>query len=195
MHHVVAHQGADRDEFNVENPEPRRELSIVGHDPLEHGLRIVDEIHLVHGDEHSGNSEKRRDERVAFGLGDDSMPGVDQNDGQVRRRRTRRHVSRVLLVSRRIRDDEMPLLRREISVGHIDRDLLLALRLEAVGQQREVDGGPSPETNRVCLKRAKMVLVHTLGVVEQAADQRRFAIVDASHRREPEQVFGLALIE
>jgi hypothetical protein len=65
--------------------------------------------------------------------------GVDQDDGDVARRRAGRHVARVLLVPGRVGDDELAPRRREVAVGDVDRDALLALGLEAVGQQREVD--------------------------------------------------------
>jgi hypothetical protein len=42
-------------------------------------------------------------------------------------------------VARRVGDDELALRRREIAVRDVDRDALLALGLEAVGQQREVE--------------------------------------------------------
>ena len=40
----------------------------------------------------------------------------------------------------RVGDDEAPPRRREVAVGDVDRDALLALGAQAVGQQREVDG-------------------------------------------------------
>jgi hypothetical protein len=44
-----------------------------------------------------------------------------------------------LLVPRRIGDDELAPLAREITIGNVDRDALLALGREAVDQQREID--------------------------------------------------------
>jgi hypothetical protein len=42
-------------------------------------------------------------------------------------------------VARRVGDDELAPFGLEVSVGDVDRDPLLALRLEAVEQQREVE--------------------------------------------------------
>jgi hypothetical protein len=42
-------------------------------------------------------------------------------------------------VAGRIGDDELASLGLEVAVGDVDRDPLLALRLEAVEQQREVE--------------------------------------------------------
>ena len=50
-----------------------------------------------------------------------------------------RHVAGVLLVARRVGDDERAPRRGEEAVGDVDGDALLALGLEPVEQQREVD--------------------------------------------------------
>jgi hypothetical protein len=42
-------------------------------------------------------------------------------------------------VARTVGDDEPPPRRREVAVGDVDGDALLALGAQAVGQQREVD--------------------------------------------------------
>jgi len=44
-----------------------------------------------------------------------------------------------LLVPRRVGDDELALAGREIAIGDVDRDALLALGGEAVDQQREIE--------------------------------------------------------
>ena len=49
------------------------------------------------------------------------------------------HVARVLLVARRVGDDELALVGGEEAVGDVDGDALLALGRQAVDQQREVD--------------------------------------------------------
>jgi len=42
-------------------------------------------------------------------------------------------------VPRSVGDDELPPRGREVAVGHVDRDPLLALGAEAVGEIRQVD--------------------------------------------------------
>src|SRR2546426_116209 len=49
------------------------------------------------------------------------------------------HVAGVLLVSGSVGDDELAPGRGEIAVGDVDGDALLALRLEPVGEQRQVE--------------------------------------------------------
>ena len=95
----------------------------------------VDEIHLVHAHDDVRDPEQRADERVALGLGDHALARVDQDDRQVSRRGARDHVPGVLLVPRRVGDDEPPLGGREVAVGDVDRDALLALGTEPVGEQ------------------------------------------------------------
>ena len=64
-----------------------------------------------------------------------ALPRIDQHDRKVGGRGAGRHVARVLLVARRVGDDELALRRGEEAVGDIDGDALLALRLQPVDQQ------------------------------------------------------------
>jgi hypothetical protein len=92
-------------------------------------------------------------------------------------------------VSGRVGDDEGPLGSREVAVGDIDRDSLLALRAKAVGEQREVDltvGAMSPLAG--FRDRVQLVLEDRFRVVEQTADQRRLAVVDRSRGGETQQL-------
>ena len=65
--------------------------------------------------------------------------GVDQEHGEVGGRGAGRHVARVLLVAGRVGDDEAAPVGGEVAVGDVDGDALLALGVEAVDEQREVD--------------------------------------------------------
>ena len=103
--------------------------------------------------------------------------GVDQQQREVGGRRARDHVARVLRVAGAVGEDEAPLGRGERAVGDVDRDALLALGAQAVGEQREVE-----PVDRALLDVGELVGQHGLGVVEQAADQGRLAVVDASRR-------------
>lgn len=85
------------------------------------------------------DAQQRYEERVAPCLRDDSRTGVDQDDSEVGRRAAGYHVARVLLVARRVGDDELALVRGEVSVGHVDGDALLALGLQSVAEQGVVD--------------------------------------------------------
>ena len=85
------------------------------------------------------DAQQGRDEGVAVRLLEHALARVDEDDGEVRRGGPGDHVARVLHVAGGVRDDELALRRREVAVGDVDRDALLALGAEAVGQEREVD--------------------------------------------------------
>ena len=112
---------------------------IIAADLLVSLLRVIDDVHLVDGDDDVLDAQQRDDESVPLGLHQDAVAGVDQNDGQVGGRCAGRHVAGVLLVARRIGDDEFAFVRREIAVRDVDRDPLLPLVLQAIGEQRQVD--------------------------------------------------------
>src|SRR5271169_4420416 len=78
------------------------------------------------------------EEGMATALLDHAVARIDEDHRQVRVRGSGDHVARVLGVSRCVGDDELPLRRREVPVGNVYRDALLALRSEAVGEKREV---------------------------------------------------------
>ena len=87
----------------------------------------------------------------------------------------------------RIGDDELPLGRGEIAIRDVDGDALFALRAQPVGEQREVHGARG-FIHGGFGDGAELVLVHTFGVVKQAADERGFSVIDAAAGEEAEQV-------
>ena len=121
--------------------------------------------------------------------------GVDQQHGRRRGRGRGRHVARVLLVAGRVGEDELAPRGVEVAVRDVDRDALLALGLQAVDQQRDVEvvaaGAPALAVD---LRRAHQVLRHAAGVVQQAADQRALAVVDAAAGHQPQQVLGVLAV-
>ena len=140
---------------------------------------VVDEVHLVDADDEVRHAEQRHQQAVAAGLLDDAVAGVDEHDRQVGGRRAGDRVARVLHVAGAVGDDEVARRRREVAVGDVDRDALLALGAQAVGQQGEVDVVvAAPPADRLDV--LELVLEDRLGVVQQPADQRRLAVVDAA---------------
>ena len=85
------------------------------------------------------DAEQPRDPRVAPRLVENAVPRVHEQNRDVGRGRAGRHVARVLLVPRRVGQDELAAARREIAVRDVDRDALLAFGAQAVGEEREVD--------------------------------------------------------
>ena len=104
------------------------------------------QVHLVDGQHERRDAQQPRNPRVPHGLRAHAVTRVDEQDREVGRRSARRHVPRVLFVAGRIGQDEFAARGREIAVRHVDRDALLALGAEAVGEQREIDrtGGAVP---------------------------------------------------
>ena len=81
------------------------------------------------------------------------------------------------------------LRRREIAIRHVDGDALLAFGLQAVDQQRQVRhfAGGAPAAAVVGDGR-ELVVEHLAGVVQQSADERALAVVDAAAGDEAQQV-------
>ena len=185
---VVALQRRDRDEAHINQVvEARGELFELLHDPFIDLLRVIDEVHLVNRDDDVLDAQQVRDEGVAAGLFDHALAGIDQDDREVRGRGTGHHVAGVLDVPRRVGDDEFPLRGREIAVGDIDGDPLLALGFEAVGQQGEIDVLIATLLRRG-LHRFELVFENVLRVIEQAPDQGALAVVDRAGGGKPQQV-------
>ena len=98
---------------------------------------------------------------------------------QVGGRRAGDGVAGVLHVAGAVGDDEVARRRREVAVGDVDRDALLALGPQAVGEQGEVDVVVAAALADG-LDVLELVLEDRLRVVQQPADQRRLAVVDAA---------------
>ena len=124
---------------------------------------------------------------MAARLNQHTFAGVDQHDGGVGGGCACRHVARVLLVARRVGNNELAARRREVAIGHVDRDALLALGPQAVGQQREIDLSGSGSS--LPFDRAHLIFVDRLRVVEQAADERGLSIVHTARSRKSQQIF------
>jgi len=131
-------------------------------------------------------AQQAGDKAVTAGLLNHPFARVDQDDGEVGGRGTRHHVAGVLNVPRGIRDDELPLGRGKIAVGDINRDALLALGTQPIGQQRQIHVGIATLPGSL-LNRFKLVLKNCFGVVHQAPDQGAFAVVYTACSREPQQ--------
>ena len=116
-------------------------------------------------------------------------PRVHQDDRRVGRGRARSHVSRVLRMARRVGEDELPPPGLEVAIGNVDGDALLALGLEAVGEEREVDGVSVPGRAADLLD---LVVEERARLVEQPADQRALAVVDRPDHHQADELPGFA---
>ena len=145
---------------------------------------IVDRVELVDGEHDVRHPQQVCQQGMPAGLRqqrDDvgrnvDLRDVDQHHGGVTAGRCSDHVAGVLLVAGRVCDDELARAGREIAVGHVDRDALLAFGLEAVGQQRQVDR----RARGAFFEQIQLVSQDRAAVEQQTADQRALAIVDAA---------------
>ncbi|MNI68153.1 hypothetical protein D3C73_1238310 [compost metagenome] len=132
------------------------------------------------------DAQQPRDRAVPLGLRQQlavgRARGVDEYHRHIRRRCARHHIAGVLLVARRVRDDELARGRGEIAVGHVDGDALLTLGFQAVGQQREIDTITRDPLVLGARDGVQLVGEHALAVVEQTADQGGLAVIDGTRR-------------
>ena len=134
------------------------------------------------------DAEQRDDRRVTMRLGEQPLARVDEQDGEIGARGARRHVARVLLVAGRVGDDEAALVGLEIAVGDVDRDALLALGLEPVDEQGEIDRlAGRAVLDRIPFERRDLIVENEVLFPEKPADQGRFAVV---HRAAGEETQG-----
>ena len=127
---------------------------VIGDDLVERVLPKVDEVDLVDRDHDVADAEQRADQRVPPGLHQHALARIDQNDGKIGAGGAGRHVARVLLVARRVGDDEGALGGRKEAIGDVDGDALLALGLQPVDQKREVEILAGRAVTRGILRRA-----------------------------------------
>ena len=150
-------------------------------------LVVADEVHLVDRQHEVGHPQQRRQRGVPAGLLDHALAGVDEHQREVGGRGAGDHVAGVLHVARGVGHDERAHRRGEVAVGDVDRDALLALGPQAVGEQREV-GVVVAAVGAGALDGLELVLEDRLGVVEQPADERRLAVVDGAGGGEAQEV-------
>ena len=135
---------------------------------------------------------KRDDEGVAPRLGEHALARIDQDDGEIGGRGAGRHVAGILLMARRVGDDEFALVGGEGAIGDIDGDALLALGRKAVDEQREIElAALRADLLRIRFERRELVLEQHLGFIEKPADQGRLAVIDAAAGDEAQQVLVL----
>ena len=177
---VVPFGGGHRDDDHVFQAEFAGEGLDVLRDGVKPGLIVIHQVHLVDGEDKVFDAHEGADAGVALGLDQHALGGVDQDDGEVGERRADGHVPGVFLVARGVGDDEASRIGGEIAVGHVDGDALFPFFGEPVEEQRIVDG-PSPGADfGIQLQSPFLIGVEQLRVVQDVADQRRFAVVDTA---------------
>src|SRR6266404_7661276 len=170
---IVTKPRRQRDGLDRRIPKPRCEGRKARRDFLEGGLLESDEIHLVDGEHDVTDAEQPTDKGVPPGLRQHTFTRIDQDDGEFGSGGSGRHIPRVLLVARCVRNDKGALTSGKKPIGDVDRNPLLPLVLEPIQQQREVEvvtGGAKPP--RLALQYPELVVENQSTLVEQPADQR-----------------------
>jgi len=99
-------------------------------------------------------------------------------------------------VARGVGDDVLARVGGEEAVRDVDGDALLALGGEAVEQEREVElVALGADTLGVDFERSELILEEELRRIEQPADERALAVVDAAARDEAQQALVLVRVE
>ena len=189
---IVAGQRRHRDGGDLGKAEARGHDAELRLDGAEALLRPVDQIHLVDGEHDLLDADEVADGGVAAGLALGAMARIDQQDRHIGVRRAGRHVARILLMARGIDDDEAPVRRLEIAPGDVDGDALLALGLEPVEQEAEIDLLAVEQAVLRGMPDGRALVLGDRGrVPQQPADQRRLAVVDRAAGQEPHHGAGL----
>ena len=198
VNHVVALQRRHRHEVQGSwfERDALGKLQVIGLNLLEHRLIEAFQVHLVDGDDDVLDAQQGGDKAVTLGLSLHTVAGVDQDDRQITSRCPGGHIAGVLLMAGGIGDDELTLGGAEIAVRHVDGDALLALGLQTIHQQRQVDvftGGA--DLLRVFGNGFQMVFVDHLRVVQQAPNQGALTIINVAAGEKAQQLFALMLCQ
>jgi hypothetical protein len=118
-----------------------------------------------------------------------AVAGVDQHNRGLGAGGAGDHVLDELAVTRRVDDGVIALWRLEPDLRGVDGDTLVAFRLEGIHQERPFERHAAPLAHRLDL--LQLAVRQRAGVVEQAAHQRRLAMVDMADDHDAHQVaFG-----
>src|SRR5690606_20832203 len=117
-----------------------------------------------------------QDERVPPRLFPHAFRRVDHQERRLRLGDAGNGVLQELLVARRVDDDVTAARRLEEDLRGVDGDALVALGLQGVEQEGPFEGAAALVGSRLDL--GELALRQRVGVVQQAADQARLAVVD-----------------
>ena len=155
-------------------------------DPLEDLGPVVDQVHLVHGDDDLAEPEEREEEAVPARLLAQALLGVDEEDRGVRAGGARDHVLQEFLVARGVDDRERAARRAEGHARRVHRDVLRLLLEQGVHQEGVFELHPLGLARG--LDPLGLAVGHRVRVEEEPADQGRLAVVDVPDDDEVEVV-------
>jgi hypothetical protein len=107
-----------------------------------------------------------------------TLGGIDDEARRVGMRSARHHVLDELAMPGRVDQDVFARGRAEPRLRRVDRDVLIALALERVGEVGELERGAAPPRNR--LELLELAVGQRSRIEQQAADERRFPVIDVA---------------
>ncbi|GAB10532.1 hypothetical protein GOARA_058_00150 [Gordonia araii NBRC 100433] len=182
MDDVVARLRRDRNGDYLADADLQRQFVEFGAQLSEPLGGVVHQIDLVHRGDDVRHPDERGDPRVPPRLALHAVPRVDQHDRDVGVRRTGERVARVALVSRGVGEDVAAVIGGEEPVRDVDRDALFAFAAQPVRERGQV------KLPLVVGDRVDVIGRQAPGVVQDAADQRRLAVIDASDGCQAEEL-------
>ena len=193
---VVTFECRQRDANDILEADLPRKTAILLLDPIEYVPRIADEVELVDREHHLADAEQRNEIAVPSRLHQHSLAGVDQDHRGIGGRGSSDHVASVLLVARRVGNDELALVGGEKAIGNIDGDALLPFGGETVEEERVVEiAALRAHLFRIGFERRELILVQHLRLVEETPDQCALAVVDAAAGDEAKQALALVRLQ
>ena len=175
---VIAGARRDRDRRRGRDADFFEVLGDVPCDLGEAALVEVHEVHLV--DDRGDLPDAEQMEQIgvpARGLAD-ALGGIHDHDRGIGAGRPADHVLQELAVARGVDDDVVAPRRAEPDLGRVDGDRLVALGLEGVEHEGPFDRHAAARRDR--LELLELARRQRAGVVQQAADERRLAVVDVA---------------
>ncbi len=165
------------------------EFEIIGPDLLECGPVIINQIHLINGEDYFPDAEQRDQITVPHGLDEHTFSRVNQDDGKIGGGGTGHHIAGILLMPRRIGDDEFALVGGEEAIGNVNSNALFALRLQSI-QEKGVVYLAILGADALAFRRqsGKLVFEQQFRIPQQAADKGALAIVHAAAGDEAKKV-------
>ena len=142
-------------------------------DAVENVLAVVLKVHFVHGKHDVANAEEGAEIGVTLGLSDDAGACIHEDDGEIGGGAAGNHVSRVLLVSRSVGNDELAFVGGEVAIGNVNGDALFALRLQSVAEEGIVNLSRTgiSDTAGITLEGRKLVFIEFFRVEKETTDE------------------------
>ena len=187
---VVAADAGDGNRSKAGQVERAGDRDEIGDDFVISGAVVADQIHLGDGEHDLADAHQREDVSVPARLRQHAFARINQQNSDVRIRRGRHHVARVLRMAWTVRDNELAFLSREIAVGDIDRDALLALGHQPVDEQCEIQfTAARANCFGIALQSCELIVRDGAEIIEQAADQSGLAVIDGAACDEAQKCF------